>query len=180
MPGPLDGIRVIECSTVLAGPYCTMVLADLGADVIKVEPPEGDVTRTWGPPWMGYGPNRTAAYYLSINRNKRSILLDLKTGHGADVLRRLLAGADVFVENFRPGALDRLGFGDEALARINSRLVHAAVSGYGRTGPDAGKPGYDFVAQAVGGLMSITGAWDADGGHPLRVGIAISGVTTGR
>jgi crotonobetainyl-CoA:carnitine CoA-transferase CaiB-like acyl-CoA transferase len=177
--GPLAGLRVIECSTVLAGPYCTMVLADLGADVIKVEPPDGDVTRTWGPPWIGTGANRTAAYYLSINRNKRSIVLDLRTARGADVLRRLLAGADVFVENFRPGGLDRLGFADEDLARINPRLIHAAVSGHGRTGPDAGKPGYDFVAQAVGGLMSITGDSDAVGGHPLRVGIAISDVTTG-
>jgi crotonobetainyl-CoA:carnitine CoA-transferase CaiB-like acyl-CoA transferase len=177
--GPLAGLRVIECSTVLAGPYCTMVLADLGADVIKVEPPDGDVTRTWGPPWVGSGANRTAAYYLSINRNKRSIVLDLRTAHGADVLGRLLAGADVFVENLRPAGLDRLGFGDEELARISPRLIHAAVSGYGRTGPDAGKPGYDFVTQAAGGLMSITGDSDADGGHPLRVGIAISDVTTG-
>jgi crotonobetainyl-CoA:carnitine CoA-transferase CaiB-like acyl-CoA transferase len=156
-----------------------MVLADLGADVIKVEPPEGDVTRTWGPPWLGEGADRTAAYYLSINRNKRSIVLDLRTALGADALRRLLAQADVLVENFRPGGLDRLGFADDDLARINPHLIHAAVSGHGRTGPDAGKPGYDFVAQAMAGLMSITGDADADGGHPLRVGIAISDVTTG-
>ncbi len=176
---PLAGVRVIECATVLAGPYATMVLADLGADVIKVEPPDGDATRGWGPPWVGDGPNRTAAYYLSINRNKRSIVLDLRTRDGAEVLRRLLAGADAFVENFRFGALERLGFGDDELQRLRPGLVHLAISGYGVTGPEASKPGYDFVAQAVGGLMSITGAADAAGGEPTKVGVAVSDVVTG-
>jgi crotonobetainyl-CoA:carnitine CoA-transferase CaiB-like acyl-CoA transferase len=180
-PGPLAGIRVADCSTVLAGPYCTMLLADLGADVVKVEPPEGDATRGWGPPWVGdeAAGTRTAAYYLAVNRNKRSIRLDLKAAPGREVLRRLLSTSDVLVENFRAGGLERLGFGDEALAALNPGLVHLAISGFGPVGPDAGKPGYDFVVQAVGGLMSITGHPDADGGEPTKVGVAISDVVTG-
>jgi len=179
--GPLAGIRVADCSTVLAGPYCTMVLADLGADVIKVEPPEGDATRGWGPPWIGAEADgtRTAAYYLAVNRNKRSIRLDLRHDAGREVLRRLLATSDVLVENFRVGGLARLGFDDGELAAINPDLVHLAVSGFGPDGPDAGKPGYDFVIQAISGLMSITGATDADGGRPTKVGVAISDVVTG-
>jgi crotonobetainyl-CoA:carnitine CoA-transferase CaiB-like acyl-CoA transferase len=180
-PGPLAGLRVVDLSTVLAGPYCTMVLADLGADVVKVEPPEGDATRGWGPPWVGDATagTRTAAYFLAVNRNKRSIRLDLRTEDGRAVLRRLLAGADVLVENFRPGGLDRLGFDDAALREIRSDLVHLAISGYGQSGPAASRPGYDFVIQAAGGLMSITGDADADGGHPTKVGVAITDVVTG-
>ena len=183
-PGPLAGILVADCSTVLAGPYCTMLLADLGADVVKVEPPEGDGTRSWGPPWVGVGlagPDDpgTAAYYLAVNRNKRSLRLDLKRLQGVEVLRRLLGRADVLVENFRVGGFDRLGFDDATLERLNPRLVHLAISGYGPDGPDAAKPGYDFVLQAVGGLMSITGFPDEEGGRPTKVGVAISDVTTG-
>jgi crotonobetainyl-CoA:carnitine CoA-transferase CaiB-like acyl-CoA transferase len=177
--GPLAGILVADCSTVLAGPYCTMLLADLGADVVKIEPPEGDGTRAWGPPWVGEGDARTAAYYLAVNRNKRSIRLDLKRPEGAEVLRRLLRRADVLVENFRVGGFERLGFGEEALAGLNPRLVHLAISGYGPTGPDAERPGYDFVIQAQAGLMSITGFPAADGGHPTKVGVAIGDVVTG-
>jgi crotonobetainyl-CoA:carnitine CoA-transferase CaiB-like acyl-CoA transferase len=179
--GPLAGVRVVDCSTVLAGPYATMLLADLGADVVKVEPPEGDSTRGWGPPWVGGDDDgtRTAAYYLAVNRNKRSLRLDLKQPAGADVLRRLLATADVFVENLRRDSLARLGFGDEALAAINPRLVHLAISGYGPTGPLVGRAGYDFLLQAETGLMSITGAADADGGQPTKVGVAIADVATG-
>jgi crotonobetainyl-CoA:carnitine CoA-transferase CaiB-like acyl-CoA transferase len=179
--GPLDGICVVDCSTVLAGPYCTMLLADLGADVIKVEPPEGDGTRGWGPPWVGSEADgtQTAAYYLAVNRNKRSIRLSLRPIEGREILRRLLARADVFVENFRVGGLARLGFDDEALTALNPNLVHLAVSGFGPDGPDAGKPGYDFVIQAVGGLMSITGQPDTEGGQPTKVGVAISDVVTG-
>ncbi|HSL32761.1 MAG TPA: CoA transferase [Candidatus Limnocylindrales bacterium] len=179
--GPLAGIRIVDCSTVLAGPYATMLLADLGADVVKVEPPEGDSTRGWGPPWVGSEADgtRTAAYYLAVNRNKRSLRLDLKQPAGVGVLRRLLADADVFVENLRPDSLERLGFGDEALAAINRRLVHLAISGYGPTGPNVGRPGYDFLLQAETGLMSITGAADADGGGPTKVGVAIADVATG-
>ena len=179
--GPLAGIRVVDLSTVLAGPYATMVLADLGADVVKVEPPDGDATRGWGPPWVGdpSAGTRTAAYYLAVNRNKRSMRLDLKADGGADVLRRLLADADVLVENFRPGSLERLGFDEATLGSINPKLIHLAISGYGTTGPAADRPGYDFVIQAVGGLMSITGDADEDGGRPMKVGVAISDVVTG-
>ena len=179
--GPLSGIRVVDLSTVLAGPYATMVLADLGADVIKVEPPDGDATRGWGPPWVGdvAAGTRTAAYYLAVNRNKRSLRLDLKSANGADVLRRLLVRGDVLVENLRPGSLDRLGFDDATLRDLNPGLIHLAISGYGTSGPAANRPGYDFVIQAVGGLMSITGDRDRDAGHPTKVGVAISDVVTG-
>jgi formyl-CoA transferase len=176
--GPLAGLLVADCSTVLAGPYCTMLLADLGADVVKVEPPEGDATRGWGPPWVGDDADgtRTAAYYLAVNRNKRSLRLDLRQEDGRRVLRRLLERADVVVENFRVGAFAGLGFDDATLARLNGRLIHLAISGYGTTGPDAAKPGYDFVAQAVGGLLSITGPQD---GEPAKVGVAISDIAAG-
>ncbi len=179
--GPLAGLRVIDLSTVLAGPYATMLLADLGADVVKVEPPEGDATRGWGPPWVGdeAAGTRTAAYYLAVNRNKRSVRLDIRQGAGADILRRLLADADVLVENLRPGSLARLGFDEETLRDLNPDLVHLAISGYGPDGPAAERPGYDFVIQAVGGLMSITGDADADGGHPTKVGVAISDIVAG-
>jgi crotonobetainyl-CoA:carnitine CoA-transferase CaiB-like acyl-CoA transferase len=179
--GPLWGIRVVDLSTVLAGPYATMVLADLGADVIKVEPPDGDATRGWGPPWVGEvaAGTRTAAYYLAVNRNKRSLRLDLKSADGADVLRRLLVRGDVLVENLRPGSLERLGFDDATLQALNPSLIHLAISGYGTAGPAANRPGYDFVIQAVGGLMSITGDPDRDAGHPTKVGVAISDVVTG-
>jgi crotonobetainyl-CoA:carnitine CoA-transferase CaiB-like acyl-CoA transferase len=177
--GPLSGLTVVDCSTVLAGPFCTMLLGDLGADVIKVEPPEGDATRGWGPPWVGSAASRTAAYYLAVNRNKRSLRLDLRSADGAAVLRRLLERGDVLVENFRPGALERFGFGDDELARVNPSLVHLAISGYGVHGPDAGRPGYDFVVQAVAGLMSITGFPDENGGSPTKVGVAISDIATG-
>ncbi|MEA2547371.1 MAG: hypothetical protein QOI09_2644 [Chloroflexota bacterium] len=179
--GPLAGLRVVDCSTVLAGPYCTMVLGDLGADVIKVEPPGGDATRGWGPPWVGdeAAGTRTAAYFLAVNRNKRSISLDLRRSEGADVLRRLLAGADVLVENFRARSLDGLGFDDDALGAINPRLIHLAITGYGVASPDPARPGYDFVIQAESGLMSITGSSDEDGGGPTKVGVAIADVATG-
>jgi crotonobetainyl-CoA:carnitine CoA-transferase CaiB-like acyl-CoA transferase len=197
VPGPLAGLLIADCSTVLAGPYCTMLLGDLGADVVKVEPPEGDGTRGWGPPWVdgatAHAPvaetddrdasspadPRTAAYYLAVNRNKRSIRLDLKQSDGREVLTRLVRRADVLVENHRVGGLDRLGFDDARLAALNPRLVHLAITGFGPTGPDADRPGYDFVIQALGGLMSVTGAPDADGGSPTKVGVAISDVVTG-
>jgi crotonobetainyl-CoA:carnitine CoA-transferase CaiB-like acyl-CoA transferase len=192
--GPLAGIVVCDLSTVLAGPYCTMLLADLGADVIKVEPPEGDGTRRWGPPWAGApesaayerGDPRAepgylgeAAYYLSINRNKRGMRLDLKREAGREVLRRLLARSDVLVENHRVGGLARRGFPDDVLERINPRLVHLAISGFGPDGPYAQRPGYDFVIQAMAGLMSVTGRPDEDGGEPTKVGVAIADLATG-
>jgi crotonobetainyl-CoA:carnitine CoA-transferase CaiB-like acyl-CoA transferase len=153
-----------------------MVLADLGADVIKVEPPEGDPTRGYGPPWATEG---LATYFLSVNRNKRSLKLDLHKAEGVEVVRRLIGRSDVLVENFRPGALDRLGLDDGALATLNPSLVHLSITGYGPDGPDAAKPGFDFVAQAVGGLMSVTGFPDAVGGQSTKVGVAITDVVTG-
>jgi crotonobetainyl-CoA:carnitine CoA-transferase CaiB-like acyl-CoA transferase len=178
-------VRVVDCSTVLAGPYATMLLGDLGADVVKIEPPEGDATRGWGPPWVGPvdatdGTDRTAAYFLAVNRNKRSIRLDLRQDAGREVLRRLLGVADVLVENFRASGLDRLGFGDEALETLNPRLIHLAITGYGPAAPDPDRPGYDFVIQAESGLMSITGVPDGEpGAGPMKVGVALSDVLTG-
>jgi crotonobetainyl-CoA:carnitine CoA-transferase CaiB-like acyl-CoA transferase len=155
-----------------------MFLGDLGADVIKVEPPDGDATRGWGPPWVGdpAAGTRTAAYYLAINRNKRSMRLDLSGEDGRAILRELLRRGDVVVENYRVGGFERLGFSDAVLDELNPALVHLAISGYGVDGPDAAKPGYDFVVQAVSGLMSITGDRD---GSPTKVGVAISDVVTG-
>ncbi|HEX8025547.1 MAG TPA: CoA transferase, partial [Candidatus Limnocylindrales bacterium] len=170
MPGPLAGVRVIDCSTVLAGPYCTMVLGDLGADVVKVEPPEGDATRGWGPPWVGSEADgtQTATYYLAINRNKRSLRLDLRQEAGREVLRTLLRDADVVVENFRPDVKFRLKVDYESLKKINPRLVYGSVSGFGQDGPYRDRPGFDQIAQGMGGLMSITGL---PGQGPVRVGI---------
>jgi crotonobetainyl-CoA:carnitine CoA-transferase CaiB-like acyl-CoA transferase len=178
-PGPLAGIRVVELSTVLAGPYSGMVLADLGADVIKVEPPTGDATRGYGPPWVEADGERVAAYFLAVNRNKRSLRLDLRQAAGQEILGRLLEKSDVLIENHRPGGLAKLGFDDARLAEVNPRLVHLAITGYGADGPDAGKPGYDFIAQAVGGLMSVTGFADTEGGQPTKVGVAITDIVTG-
>jgi crotonobetainyl-CoA:carnitine CoA-transferase CaiB-like acyl-CoA transferase len=182
--GPLAGIRVADLSTVLAGPYATMLLGDLGADVVKVEPPEGDGTRAWGPPWVGAGriapgDPGVAAYYLAVNRNKRSISLDLRAEADREILRRLLGRSDVLVENFRVGGFANLGFDDATLEALNPALVHLAISGYGTTGPDADRPGYDFVLQGEAGLMSITGFPDAEGGEPTKVGVAIADVVTG-
>ena len=183
-PGPLAGLRVVDCSTVLAGPYCTMLLGDLGADVVKVEPPEGDATRGWGPPWVGpeaATATRTAAYYLAVNRNKRSLRLDLQDSPTAPaVLRRLLGrrrrpGRELPGRRLRPPRLRRR----RRSRALNPRLVHLAITGYGPRGPAADRPGYDFVIQAASGLMSITGAPDADGGGPTKVGVAISDVVTG-
>src|SRR6478672_5842944 len=158
-----------------------MLLGDLGADIIKVEPPDGDATRGWGPPWVGDdATTRTAAYALAVNRNKRSIRLDLREGPGRDVLRRLLERGDVLVENFRAGGLERLGFDDAALARLNPALIHLAITGYGPDSPDPTRPGYDFVIQAESGLMSITGPADGEpGAGPFKVGVAMSDVLAG-
>ncbi|MCA0456170.1 MAG: CoA transferase [Chloroflexi bacterium] len=172
-PSALAGIRVIDFSRVLAGPYCTMLLADLGADVIKIENPEGgDDTRRWGPPWL----DGESAYFLSINRNKRSLTLNLKHPRGIEIAHQLLANADVLVENFKVGGMDQLGLGYAALHERYPRLVYCSVTGYGQTGPDRDRPGYDFILQAEGGLMSITGPQD---GMPSKAGVAVVDVTAG-
>ncbi|MGA7730685.1 MAG: CoA transferase [Chloroflexia bacterium] len=171
-PMPLDGIRVADFSRVLAGPYCTMMMGDLGADVVKVESPEGDDTRRWGPPYQG----GESAYYLSCNRNKRSVVLDLGSEEGREWARALAARSDVLVENFRLGAMERWGLGYEQLAEDDPSLVYCSISGYGRTGTDAGLPGYDYVIQGAGGIMSVTGEPD---GSPTKVGVAIVDLTAG-
>ena len=179
--GPLAGIRVIDLSTVLAGPYATMILADLGADVIKVEPPDGDATRGWGPPWVGEDRGGHAHRGVLPRRQPEQALAAPRPADGRRSGGPAPApgGGDVLVENFRPGSLDRLGFDDATLGSINPALIHLAISGYGPAGPAADRPGYDFVIQAVGGLMSITGEADEDGGRPTKVGVAISDVVTG-
>ena len=172
LPDPLDGIRVLDLSRVLAGPYCTMMLGDLGADVIKVEGPEGDDTRRWGPPYQG----SESAYYLCCNRNKRGIVLDLNKEAARDVVRRLAAESHIVVENFRMGRMEAWGLGYRELSEENPGLIYCSISGYGRTGPDASLPGYDYVMQGVGGIMSVTGEPD---GPPARVGVAIVDLTAG-
>jgi crotonobetainyl-CoA:carnitine CoA-transferase CaiB-like acyl-CoA transferase len=150
--------------------------------VIKVESPEGDATRGYGPPWIGPAGDsgeRVATYFLSVNRNKRSLCLDLRRDEGREVVRRLIGRSDVLIENFKPGGMDRLGLDDGALRELNPDLVHLSITGYGPDGPDAAKPGYDFVAQAVGGLMSVTGFGDEQGGQPTKLGVAITDVVTG-
>jgi len=162
--GPLAGVRILDLSRILSGPFATMIFADLGADVIKLENPRtGDDTREWAPPYQG----DQSAYFLAVNRNKRGIAVDLKTERGRDIARRLAERADVVVENFRPGTAGRLGLGYDELAARNSRLIYASISGFGQTGPYSSEPGYDAIAQALGGLMSVTGEAD---GPPVRVG----------
>jgi crotonobetainyl-CoA:carnitine CoA-transferase CaiB-like acyl-CoA transferase len=172
---PLSGVTVLDASRVLSGPFCTMQLADLGADVIKIERPDvGDQTRGWAPPT--YGDSGESAYYLSINRNKRSMTLDLGTERGRDVFRDLASEADVLVENFRVGTMDEWGLGYTDLRPANPDLVYCSISGYGQNGPDRHRPAYDLVMQAEGGMMSITGEAD---GPPIRVGIAIADIGAG-
>jgi len=169
--GALAGLRVLDLTRILSGPFATMTLADLGADVVKVEQPgSGDDTRQWGPPFQG----AEAAYFLAVNRNKRSVALDLKSAEGLAAVRQLAAEADVLVENFRPGTAARLGLGYEDVAAVNPRIVYASISGYGQTGPDALRPGYDAIAQARSGLMSVTGEPD---GPPVRVGVSATDLT---
>lgn len=171
-PGALEGVTVLDLSRVLAGPYCTMILGDLGADVIKVEHPDGDETRRWGPPFVG----GESAYFLSVNRNKRSITADLRAPDDRALIERIAARADVLIENFLPGALERLGISLAAFRQRNPRLITLSISGMGATGPDYNLPGYDFILQARAGLMSITGPVE---GPPSKVGVAIVDLTTG-
>ncbi len=170
---PLQGIRVLDLSRVLAGPYCTMVLGDLGADVIKVESPEGDETRGWGPPFA----EGESAYYLCVNRNKRSIVVDFKTDAGREILYKLIEQSDVLVENFRPGMLARYALDFESVSKRNPKLIYCSITGFGQTGPLRNRPGYDFMIQAMGGLMSITGEPD---GEPMKVGVAVTDLFSGQ
>ncbi len=170
---PLDGITVLDLTRVLSGPYCTMLLADMGARVIKIEQPgKGDDTRHWGPPFLA----GESTYFLSINRNKESVTLDFKTPEGREILNGLLDRCDIVVENFRPGTLAKVGLDYAAIAPTHPRIVYCSISGFGQTGPRHHEPGYDAVMQAEGGLMSITGAAD---GPPYRLGVAIADIVTG-
>lgn len=179
MTGALEGLRVLDLSRILAGPTATQLLGDFGADIIKVERPGvGDDTRSWGPPFVAGndGPTQESAYYLCANRNKRSIAVDIATHEGAAVVRQLLAHCDVLIENFKPGGLDKYGLSYDQLKDDFPSLVYCSISGFGQTGPNRDKPGYDLLAQAYGGIMSLTG--DADG-EPMKVGVGIADVMTG-
>jgi crotonobetainyl-CoA:carnitine CoA-transferase CaiB-like acyl-CoA transferase len=173
---PLSGVRVVDLTRILAGPFATMLLGDLGADVIKVEHPDGgDDTRGWGPPWVP-GAGGASAYFTSVNRNKRSCTLDFKTEPGREVLWRLIEGADVVISNFRPGVLDRLGFGWETVHARSPRVVYVLINGYGTEGPAAKKPAFDVIVQGESGVMDLTGHPD---GPPTRVGISLGDETAG-
>ena len=173
--GPLSGVRVADFSRVLAGPHATMILADLGADVIKIESPEGDGTRQWSPPVNAVG---QSTYFAGVNRGKRSVALDLRSPEGLERARELAASADVVIENFKPGTMEKFGLGYEAVAAQNPGVVYCSISGFGdAAGTEL--PGYDLLVQAVGGLMSITGAADDAGGEPTKVGVALVDILTG-
>ena len=181
MTPPLAGIRVLDLSRVLAGPWCTQLLADLGAEVIKVERPgAGDDTRHWGPPWHGDGDDKVAAYFLSANRGKKSAAIDFARPEGAALVLKLAERSDVVVENFKVGGLRKFGLDAEALRTANSRLIVASITGFGQDGPYAERAGYDFIIQGMGGMMSITGLPDDQpGGGPMRVGVAVVDLFTG-
>ena len=168
---PLDNVVVLDLSRILTGPYCTMMLADFGADVIKIEPPHGDDTRRWGPPFI----EGESAYYLSVNRNKRSIVLDFKHEHDRRLFSDMVRQADVVVENYRPGTMARWNFDYQHLKMINPRIIMASISGFGATGPGQDRPGYDLVAQAMSGLMAVTG----DGSGPMKAGFSVGDLGAG-
>jgi len=181
MAGPLDGLRVLDLSRILAGPTCTQLLGDLGADVIKVENPKsgGDDTRTWGPPFVETSEGETtdlSAYFICANRNKRSLALDIASEEGQAVVRRLAKDCDVLIENFKPGALANYGLDYDSLSKLAPRLVYCSISGFGQTGPNSQKPGYDIMAQAFGGIMSLTGEPE---GEPMKVAVGIADVMCG-
>src|SRR3954453_13010460 len=181
MDKPLAGLKVLELARILAGPWCTQLLADLGADVVKVERPGvGDDTRHWGPPWHGQGDVRVAAYFLSCNRGKKSAAIDFSRPEGAELVRRLAMHADVMVENFKVGGLKKFGLDAASLRSANPRLIYASITGFGQDGPYADRAGYDFIIQGMGGMMSITGIPDGEpGGGPMRAGVAIADLFTG-
>lgn len=173
MAGSLTGVRVLDLSRALAGPYCSMMLGDMGADVLKVEMPKtGDETRGWGPPFI----NGESGYFLSVNRNKKGMTLNLKDARGQEILAKLLARADVLLQNFSPGTLEKLGFPYERMRALNPRIIYCAISGFGQSGPSASKAAYDQILQGLGGLMSITGPVD---GPPLKVGVPIADIASG-
>jgi crotonobetainyl-CoA:carnitine CoA-transferase CaiB-like acyl-CoA transferase len=173
MAGPLSGIRVLDLSRALAGPYCTLMLGDMGAEVIKVESPDGgDDSRAWAPPYVG----QESAYFLSCNRNKKSITLNLRTESAKKVLTDLIKASDVVVENFRPGTMKKMGFPYEAIKAINPRVIFASITGFGSKGPESQKPGFDLIAQGMSGFMSFTGEV---GGGPIKVGVAIADINSG-
>jgi crotonobetainyl-CoA:carnitine CoA-transferase CaiB-like acyl-CoA transferase len=173
---PLKGLRVIELARILAGPWIGQVLADLGADVIKVESPEGDDTRKWGPPWIDIDGERSAAYFHACNRGKRSIVADFSTPDGQEVVRRLVAGADVLIENFKVGGLAKYGLDAATLASLNPRLITCSITGFGQDGPYAQRAGYDFMIQGMGGIMDLTGD---PAGEPQKIGVAFADIFTG-
>ncbi|MBB3349484.1 CaiB/BaiF CoA-transferase family protein [Sphingomonas sp. BK069] len=184
MTGALAGVRVLDLSRVLAGPWCGQILADLGADVVKVERPRtGDDTRGWGPPYMATEdgePSDQASYYQSTNRGKRSVTIDITDPRGQELVRTLAANADVLIENYKSGSLGKYGLGYADLNALNPRLIYCSITGFGQTGPRAAEPGYDFIVQALGGLMSITGERDSrPGGGPQKVGVAVADLMTG-
>jgi len=181
MKGALEGVRVLDLSRVLAGPWATQLLADLGADVIKVEKPgAGDDTRHWGPPWHEHGEEKVAAYFLAANRGKRSVAIDFATEEGAALVRRMAADADVLVENFKVGGLEKFGLDAASLRAEHPRLIYASITGFGQDGPYAARAGYDYIIQGMGGLMSLTGLPDGEpGGGPMKVGVAVADLFTG-
>ena len=174
--GPLAGIRVVELARILAGPWAGQVLADMGADVVKVEAPRGDDTRRWGPPFVERAGDRSAAYFHCCNRGKRSVVADFRTPEGQELVRRLVAEADVLIENFKVGGLAKYGLDYDSLSRVNPRLVYCSITGFGQTGPYRHRAGYDFLMQGMGGLMSVTGE---PGRQPQKVGVALTDILTG-
>lgn len=183
-PKPLDHLRVIDMSRILAGPWCGQTFADLGAEVIKIERPDtGDDTRGWGPPFMSDAEGNetdTAAYFLSANRGKKSVTVDITKPEGQDIIRRLVAESDVLLENYKVGGLKKYGLDYESLSKVNPGLVYCSITGFGQTGPYSPRAGYDFLIQAMGGLMSVTGEAEArPGGGPQKIGVALSDILTG-
>lgn len=176
MNTPLAGIKVVELARILAGPWAGQTLADLGADVIKVEAPEGDDTRRWGPPFINRDGEKSAAYFHATNRGKRGITCDFRTPEGQETVRRLVADADVLIENFKVGGLTKYGLDYESLKKVNPRLIYCSITGFGQTGPYAHRAGYDFIIQGMAGLMSVTGE---PAGQPQKVGVAVTDVFTG-
>ena len=176
MAAPLDGLRVIELARILAGPWAGQTLADLGAEVIKVEAPEGDDTRRWGPPWINRDGEKSAAYFHACNRGKKGVTCDFRTPEGQEMVRRLVADADVVIENFKVGGLAKYGLDYAGLSAVNPKIIYCSITGFGQNGPYAHRAGYDFIIQGMAGMMSVTGEPD---GQPQKVGVAVTDIFTG-